>query len=112
MGNKAMAGRLAPFSILDFVELRPPPLISHEETAPSSPRCRLYKPEPGSHVRKSLLPRVIELLRKADNPKFDQRSPVNGYGACYWIFDGLTKKALIIPADCLYTIMNYFMEGR
>ncbi|MCD6305142.1 MAG: hypothetical protein J7M32_02495 [Deltaproteobacteria bacterium] len=35
MGIKAMAGRLAPFGILDFVELRLPPLISHKETAPS-----------------------------------------------------------------------------
>ena len=35
MGNKAMAGRLAPFGIPDFVELRLPPLISHKETAPS-----------------------------------------------------------------------------
>ena len=34
---------------------------------------------PGSRVRKTLLPRVIELLREADNPKFDQKSGVNGY---------------------------------
>jgi len=34
---------------------------------------------PGSRVRKTLLPRVIELLREADNPKFDQKSPVNAY---------------------------------
>jgi len=26
--------------------------------------------------RKTLLPRVIELLREADNPKFDQKSPM------------------------------------
>ena len=34
---------------------------------------------PGSRVRKTLLPRVIELLREADNPEFEQKSPVNGY---------------------------------
>ncbi|OQX62532.1 MAG: hypothetical protein B5M55_07825, partial [Desulfococcus sp. 4484_242] len=37
----------------------------------------------GSRVRKTLLPRVIELLREADNPKFDQKSPVNGYRKLY-----------------------------
>jgi len=36
-----------------------------EETAPSSPRRRLYEPEAGSRVRKTLLPRVIELLHGA-----------------------------------------------
>ncbi|OQX66106.1 MAG: hypothetical protein B5M55_01190 [Desulfococcus sp. 4484_242] len=34
---------------------------------------------PGSRVRKTLLPRVIELLREANDPKFDQKSAVNGY---------------------------------
>jgi len=34
---------------------------------------------PGSRVKKTLLPRVIELLGEADNPEFDQKSPVNGY---------------------------------
>jgi len=38
-----------------------------------------FFPPRGSRVRKTLLPRVIELLREADNPKFDQKSPVNGY---------------------------------
>ena len=34
---------------------------------------------PGSRVRKTLLTLFIELLREADNPKFDQKSAVNGY---------------------------------
>gem|GEM_PF-5401426 len=55
---------LAPFSILAFVELRLPPLISHKETAPSSPRRRLYEPEAGSRVRKTLLPLFIKRLRQ------------------------------------------------
>ena len=53
MGNKAMAGRLAPLAFS------------------TSSSCGFPK---------TLLPRVIELLREADNPKFDQKSAVNGYG--------------------------------
>ncbi|OQX66112.1 MAG: hypothetical protein B5M55_01225 [Desulfococcus sp. 4484_242] len=40
---------------------------------------RFFFRPPGSRVRKTLLPRVIELLREAENPKFDQKSAVNGY---------------------------------
>ena len=47
MGNKAMAGRLAPFGIPDFVELRLPPLISHKETAPSRQSRQKNPPAPG-----------------------------------------------------------------
>ena len=44
-------------------------------------RAKKRRHPPGSRVRKTLLPRVIELLREADNPKFDQKSAVNGYRA-------------------------------
>ncbi|OQX63810.1 MAG: hypothetical protein B5M55_06795, partial [Desulfococcus sp. 4484_242] len=42
-------------------------------------RAKKRRRPPGSRVRKTLLPRVTELLREPDNPKFDQKSPVNGY---------------------------------
>ena len=84
MGNKAMAGRLAPFGILAIVELRLPPLISHETGDPSegwgvrakrgqtgdpsegwglsrAKRVKKRRRPPGSRVRKTLLPLFIEL---------------------------------------------------
>ena|GEM_PF-7090615 len=42
-------------------------------------RAKKTRRPPGSRVRKTLLPLFIELLRKADNRKFEQKSRVNRY---------------------------------
>jgi len=56
------AGDICPFSILDFVELRLPPPISHEETAPSR-QSRQKKPPTSATF--AVIPLIIDGVVKS-----------------------------------------------